>query len=335
MRKTIALCVGGALLAAGLAAAEEGASTKPPGKRLRVQFQESRQRGEVTGTSRTSWLLLHADAGSARLFVGLQLAITQSEKDATTTIFKNVGISARVGVTALADGRYRLDAEYEDGQKRGLTVERAPGPVTGGNPVLQVVKARSGLVLREGESVPFASATDPVTGELVRVDLALAAAPPPKAAVSAAGGSGRLRAQLVVIRRQGQTTLARRPYAVLLQEGGESEADKSDKVEVFSGSQLPVQTRTSGGSGPIAVALKDVGAGLQLGAQRLTDGRYRLDVRFSDGVLSPGEGAPELHTFQSEATLFVHEGETLTLASAVDPQTGDLVEAELTLEGLK
>jgi hypothetical protein len=39
--------------------------------------------------------------------------------------------------------------------------------------------------------------------------------------------------------------------------------------------------------------------------------------------------------FQSESALFVREGETLTLASAVDPQTGEVVEAELTLEALK
>jgi len=337
MRRTIAVCVGVLMAAAAAAPAQEAAGTKPaeapkpPGKRLRLQFQETRQRGDVAGASRASSLLLHADAGSARLFVGSQLTITQNEKDATTTVFKNVGLSARVSVVSLPDGRYRLEGlEYEDSQRRGLTVERAPSPVTAGNPVLQTVKARTGLVVREGESVPFANAIDPVTGEIVRVELMLAAAAPPKAVVGAASASGRLRAQLVVTRRQGQTTLARRPYALLLQESGEGEGDK---VEIFSGSQLPVQTRA--GTGQITVALKDVGAGLQLGAQRLADGRYRLDVRFSDGVLSPGEGAPELHVFQSESTLFAREGETLTLASAIDPQTGELVEAELTLEGLK
>ena len=74
---------------------------------------------------------------------------------------------------------------------------------------------------------------------------------------------------------------------------------------------------------------------MKIKAQRIEDGRYRLDVEFSDGVLSPGEGAPELHVFQSESLLYVREGETLTLASAVDPQTGDVLEAELTLEVVK
>jgi hypothetical protein len=324
-----------AVLATGLGAGAQETSggkpqeaEKPPGKRLRLQFLETRQRGDVVTVSRASTLLLHADTGSAYLFVGTQLAITQNEKEAATTNFKNAGVTVRVEVTALPDGRYRLESEYEDSQKRGLAVERAPGPVTAGNPVLQTVKAKSVLTLREGENVPFANAVDPVTGEVVRVELTLAPAPPPRLAAATPGPASRPRAQLVLTRRQGQTTLARRPYAVLLQDGGDDE----DRFEVFSGSQLPVQTRANN---QVTVMLKDVGAGLKLGVRRLQDGRYRLGVRFSDGVLSPGEGAPELHVFQSESVLVVREGETLTLASAVDPQTGEVVEAELTIEGVK
>jgi hypothetical protein len=40
--------------------------------------------------------------------------------------------------------------------------------------------------------------------------------------------------------------------------------------------------------GQPTVTLKDVGAGLRLTARRIPDGRYRLDVSFSDGVLSSG-----------------------------------------------
>ena len=334
MRKMIGACVWAALLTAALGVRAEDAgdsksqeSAKPPGKRLRLQVKETRQRGDAAATSRTSALLVHADTDSAYLFVGTQLAITQNERESSTTQFKNAGVTVKVNVVALPDGRYRLEAEYENSQKRGLAVERAPGVVTAGNPVLQTVKARSVLTLREGESVPFANAVDPVTGEVVRVELTLAVAPPPKPA-AAASALARLSAQLVLTRRQGQTTLARRPYAVLLQDGG----DGSDKIQVFSGSQLPVQTRANN---QVTVALKDVGAGLTLEPQRLEDGSYKLGVRFSDGVLSPGEGAPELHVFQSESVLVVRAGETLTLASAVDPQTGEVVEAELTLEGVK
>jgi hypothetical protein len=42
-----------------------------------------------------------------------------------------------------------------------------------------------------------------------------------------------------------------------------------------------------------------------------------------------------MQVFESEAQLFVSEGENVTVASAVNPQTGEVVEAPLTLEGVR
>jgi hypothetical protein len=333
MRKMIGTCVWAALLAAGPGAVAQEASgakaqeaEKAPGRRLRVQFQETRQQGEATTASRPWSLLLHADAGRARLFIGTMAAITWSEKDGPTTIFKNVGVTAEVTVMTLPDGRYAVDGWFEASHRLRMPTGPGEAPVTAGNPILQAVQAQARLTLREGETVPFASAVDPVTGEVVRIDLALVAAPVPKASAPAGSGDARLRARLVLVRRQGATTLARRPYSVTLEAGGK------EGVKVFSGSMLPVQTKTGGGQGQTTVALKNVGAGLQLKATRIADGRYRLDVNFSDGVLGAGEVAPELRVFNSESEIYAHEGETMTLASAVDPQTGEVVEAELTIE---
>jgi len=333
MSKTIGICVWAALLCAGPGAVAQEASgakaqeaEKAPGRRLRVQFQETRQQGEATPASRPWSLLLHADAGRARLFIGTMAAITWSEKDGPTTIFKNVGVTAEVTVTTLPDGRYAVDGWFEASQRRRMPTGPGEAPVTAGNPILQAVQAQARLTLREGETVPFASAVDPVTGEVVRIDLALVAAPVPKASAPAGSGDARLRARLVLVRRQGATTLARRPYSVTLEAGGK------EGVKVFSGSMLPVQTKAGAQT---TVALKNVGAGLKLKASRIADGRYRLGVDFSDGVLAAGEDAPQLRVFNSESAIFAHEGETMTLASAVDPQTGEVVEAELTLEVVK
>ena len=332
MRKTIGIGLWAVLLAAGPgAAAQEAAPKAPeaekaPGRRLRVQFQETRQQGEATTASRPWSLLLHADAGRTHLFIGTQAAITWNDKDGTTTIFKNVGVTAEVTVTTLPDGRYAVDGWFETSQRRRMPTSPGEAPVTAGNPILQAVEAQARLTLREGETVPVASAVDPVTGEVVRIDLTLAAAPVPKAPAASGSADARLRARLVLVRRQGTKTLARRPYSVMLQAGGK------DGVKVFSGSMLPVQTKAGAQT---TVALKNVGAGLELKASRVADGRYRLEVDFSDGVLAPGEDSPQLRVFNSESEIFASEGETMTLASAVDPQTGDVVEAELTLEVVK
>jgi hypothetical protein len=81
--------------------------------------------------------------------------------------------------------------------------------------------------------------------------------------------------------------------------------------------------------------LKDVGAGLQLVARRLNDGRYRLDLSVSDGSLAPAAGSPRVLALQAESTLSLAEGETVLIASGVDPQSGEAVEASVTLEAVR
>jgi len=303
--------------------AQEPGAERAPGKRLRLELRETRERDGARTASRTSSLALHADAGPARLFVGAQLVVTVNEREATTNILRNAGTTLDVKVAGRPDGAYEVDVRFEESRRRRLG-EPANDPVTGRNPVLQVVKGESRVTLREGQTLPLATAVDPVTGELVRMELGLTAGAPPPFARGAAGAHP-LRAGLLLVRRQGATVLARRPYSLVLQPA-------AGKAEIFSGSMLPLQVRANDG---ITVALKDVGAGLQLKAQRNDDGRYRLDVQFSDGVLSAGEDGPQVRVFESESQLLVSEGETVTLASAVDPLTGEVVEAELTLEAVR
>jgi hypothetical protein len=303
--------------------AQAAAVQRQPGKRLRLELKETRERDGSPTSTRASALLLHADAGPARLFVGAQLVITVSEREATTNIFKNAGMTLEARLAAQPDGRYLASVRFEESRRRRMP-EPVDAPVAGRNPILQVVKGESRLSLREGETLPLATAVDPVTGEVVRLELGLAATAAAGAARTASPGVP-VRARLVLVRRQGSTMLVRRPYTLVLHPGGDEGA------EVFSGSMLPVQVRMNN---QITVALKDVGAGLKLKAHSTEDG-HRLEVQFSDGVLSPGEDGPQVRVFESESQLLVQEGETLTLASAVDPVTGEVVEAELTLEAVR
>lgn len=334
MKKGIAICTWAALLAtASVALGQESPAAKPPetaktpGKRLRVEFRETRQRGDTTTATRSYALLLHADAEPARVFVGPVVAMTTSEQGTLTTQFKNAGVSAQASATTLSDGGYRVVAEFEDSSPLG-SAGRVTDIKAVDNPILRVVKGKSRLSLHEGQTVSFVSTVDPVGGEVVRVDVTVTAAPAPKPA-SDPGGDANLRARLVLVRRHGETTEARRPYSVVLDAGGEEEAE----AEAFGGSMLPVQTPVQDHP---TVMLKDIGAGLQVkAARRAPDGRFRLDLRFSDGVLSAAEGSPRMQVFESDSQLFVREGETVTVASAVDPLTGELVEAELSLEGAR
>jgi len=328
MRNRIAICAGAVLLAlAPLARGQEPGATKgpetekPPGKRLRVEFRETRQKNDAVTATRSYVLLLHADSEPASVFVGPVVAMTTSAQGTLTTQFKNAGVNAQVSAATLPGGEYRLQAEFEDCAPLG-----SGGGVTGireaDNPILAVVKSRSTVRLREGEAVAFASAVDPVTGEVARLDVTLAAAPEPSPAVGRASAT-RLRARLLLVRRQGGTIVAQRPYSVVVD-------PESAVAETFGGSQLPVQTPVQGGP---TIMLKDLGAGLQVEGERRPDGRHRLHLRFSDGVLTSTEGTPRMHVFVSESLLYLREGETVKVASAVDPRSGEVVEAELSLEG--
>jgi hypothetical protein len=333
MRKTIGICAWAALLATTSPALEqESAAAKPseaekaPGPRLRVEFRETRQKGDTTTATRPYVLLLHADAEPARVFVGPQVTITTTAQGTLTTVFKNAGIDVQASVKTLPDGGYLVGAKFEDSSALA-SGGGAAGTTAADNPILRIVRGESRLTVREGETLPFSSAVDPVTGEVVRVDVMVTAAPTAMPATAPSGGdNARLRARLVLLRRHGETTVARRPYSVVLDAGGDEAAS------VFGGSMLPVQVRHEGQP---TVMLKDVGAGLRLTARQIPDGRFRLDLQFSDGLLSPAEGSPRLHVFESDSQLFMREGETETVASAVDPQTGEVVEAQLTLEGVR
>jgi hypothetical protein len=336
MNRTIGSWMASALLAAGTAVvAQEARDSKPgdgekaPGQRLRVQFLETRQLDGKTTLKRSSMMVLHADDKPARAFVGVQVPLATTEK-AVMYMYKEVGVDAQAGVQALADGRYRLDATFEVGSALGPRGAPLTGDRTATsdrqNPILNVAKTSTKLTLREGETVPFASLVDPVTGELVRLDATVTAAPDTAAAHGPGRKDARLRAQFVLSRRQGDKKTASRPYSVVLLAGEQTSAS------LFSGSQLPMDVTNDGQR---TVMLKDVGARARVSAELAADGRYRLDVKFDDGSLLDRGPGPSLLTFRSEARLFMHPGEAVVFTSAVDPQSGDTVDVEVTLEALK
>ena len=334
MKKTLGTCAWtvAALLATGTGTvAQPAKDTKPAGveetagPRLRVRFLETRLLGDKTTSVQIALLTLHAGDKPANVFVGTQVALRTSDKGAPTVTFKNAGVQAEVRAQALPGSRYRLEASFEKASVLAAS-GGAVAPSNEDNPVLQVVKGESRIVLREGETVPFASAVDPVTGEVVRVDIAVDAAPGSPSASAAGSEDARLRVRFVLNRRHGERKVASRPYTVIVQAGEEKPAN------VFSGAMLPLEVSYQGQP---TVMLKEIGAGVRLGAQRIGDGSYRLDLSVSDGSLGATNGSPRVQAFQAESRLYLREGETVVVASGVDPETGDVVEAEVTVEATR
>src|SRR5687767_7371523 len=123
MRKIVGMCVWtvATLIAVNTGTvAQESKDANPAGMeetagpRLRIRFLETRQRGEKTTTVQPCILMLHTGDKAARIFVGTQVALRTSDKGTPTVTFKNAGVQAEVSAQALPDGRYRLEATFEE-----------------------------------------------------------------------------------------------------------------------------------------------------------------------------------------------------------------------------
>jgi hypothetical protein len=88
--------------------------------------------------------------------------------------YQDVGTSIDCYVsTAQDDGRYRVEITIDDSSVYGdgpNTADNRPPP---GNPSFRSFRASDSMVLRDGQTSQFTTATDKVSGEIVKVDVTL------------------------------------------------------------------------------------------------------------------------------------------------------------------
>jgi len=84
--------------------------------------------------------------------------------------YQDVGTNIDCHATALDDGRYLLSISVDDSSV--YPDEQLPGG-SKGNPAFRSFRATNSMVLRNGETGQFTTATDKVTGENVKVDVTL------------------------------------------------------------------------------------------------------------------------------------------------------------------
>jgi len=84
--------------------------------------------------------------------------------------YKDVGTNIDCASTALDDGRFLLSIIVDDSSV--YPDEQLPGG-SKGNPSFRSFRASNSIVLKNGETGQFTTATDKVTGETVKVDVTL------------------------------------------------------------------------------------------------------------------------------------------------------------------
>jgi hypothetical protein len=88
--------------------------------------------------------------------------------------YQDVGTSIDCSVSAVQDdGRFRVEITIDDSSVYGdgpNPTENKPPP---GNPSFRSFRASDSMVLRDGQTSQFTTATDKVSGEIVKVDVTL------------------------------------------------------------------------------------------------------------------------------------------------------------------
>ena len=85
----------------------------------------------------------------------------------TSYTYRTLGTNITCSAKALGDGLYRLSLDVNDSQVFRQSTAGATGPV------FQNFRSTNSPILRDGQQVQFAVATDKTTGEVVKLDVML------------------------------------------------------------------------------------------------------------------------------------------------------------------
>lgn len=172
------------LLSAAAGAEEPEKSEKAGGPvvPLKVQVVFARYQGEKKVSSMPYTLYVNAGdrATVMRMGISVPLMVRIDAANPATIMFKDVGTNLDCSAEALADGRFKLNFSLEQASIFSVNGDRkaAGGTIAdaaiSSTPVLRNFRSVSNLVLRDGQTGQYLAATDPVGGDLLKIDVTLA-----------------------------------------------------------------------------------------------------------------------------------------------------------------
>jgi hypothetical protein len=151
------------------------------GTMLRVQVVISRFQGERKVGSLPYTLNVTLESRPVRVRMGVETPVavaTASDTGKGTTSFqyKNVGTNIDCSAREVgSDGRYQLMLTVENSSSVASGAESSglPEAQSPAAPLFRTFNANLDPVLRDGQSVQAIASTDPVTGEVVKIDVTL------------------------------------------------------------------------------------------------------------------------------------------------------------------
>jgi len=145
---------------------------------VRLQVVLSTYHDEKKLTSHPYTMTIHPDGtrntASGSIRVGSQVPITTMSRQGgentplvPTVQYKDVGTNIDCTVTWMDEGRYRLSLAVEDS-----SINTASGSgATGSHPAFKSFRTTDSIVLRDTQSAQFSTATDKLTGDVLKVEV--------------------------------------------------------------------------------------------------------------------------------------------------------------------
>jgi Flp pilus assembly secretin CpaC len=178
MNKNVRLALIPLLLAAGEAAAQEAQAQEKPrlrGTPLKLTVVYARYQGEKKVASVPYTLTVNADEPATRLRMGVQVPIATQGKDGVAVQYRDVGNNIDCNARTAEEGRFKLSCTFEQSSLYSADGDRknaGDGPPML-SPMIRNFRSEASLTLRDGQTVQHTAATDPVSGEVIRIDVTL------------------------------------------------------------------------------------------------------------------------------------------------------------------
>jgi Flp pilus assembly secretin CpaC len=146
---------------------------------LKVQVTVSRFDGDKKVMSLPHTILVNASQERAwskvRMGFEVPVRVGTTDKDgkspAVTHQYRNVGVNIDCRASTTEDGRYALEGTVEQSSLYEPQVRAGTGPPD--LPLFRTFSSPINATLRDGQSMTTATATDPVNGETVRIEVSL------------------------------------------------------------------------------------------------------------------------------------------------------------------
>ena len=176
MKRTVAV-VASMVLIAALAAPPVAIAQDKPLVPLKLQLVVSRHNGEkkVSSLPYTLWVTAN-DRTNTAIRMGVQVPVVTStvSKDGVTSPsynYRDVGTNIDCMALSQGDGSFLVDLKINDSS---LSLDaKESGSMLKGIPAFRNFGSNFKILLKDGQTAQYASATDPVSGETLKVDVTL------------------------------------------------------------------------------------------------------------------------------------------------------------------